>query len=63
MQHSTFSDTICQSWSGGNTIVSVCLLSVLGGDVVTAGMIFISMPKTSHQPQGQGKMAFPWEEA
>lgn len=46
--HSTYCDGICQSQSGGNAILTVCLLYILGRGVITAGRIFLTAAETSH---------------
>lgn len=42
---------IYQGQSGGNAILAVCSLSILGRGVVTAGRIFLTAVETSHHHQ------------
>lgn len=51
--HSTYCDEICQSQSGGNAILTVCLLPILSRNAVTAGILLITAAETSHHPQGR----------
>lgn len=57
--HSAYCDGTCRSHSGGNAILTVCFLSILGRGVVTAGRIFLTTAETTHHDHGWKKRPLP----